>query len=369
MSLSVEEQHQLAWLLRFDALEHPTRPSEEDNAELDLPTCPHCNARVSSVSSIKTRGYKTGVLPFTDKSLICGNCQLCVIESREIMTDYASVAPRSFANGEGTGHDPRGASSCYGYDELLRTNPMLRDPKDKNQRYYHYQPYRRLYHFNERIKMRNNVEPRIPLQALLLIRRLVLSRLPDYVLPDDITAELVQAACRAIHGLYPYAERWLQIRYFILTGRRTNEPGSTMLYDIPLLSDRQTDQLGWYFQRVSRAFDEIFYLSSKNTTIKDNVWGRPPEETKLARHNLMQYNYVLHQGILACFGVEEYIRLRTEFCFPLHKTDAALKKLNVMHEAICSKIGSDCHQLPLTSQSLSYEELENELNSVLRASA
>lgn len=374
MALSREELEQLRWLMRYEELEHPTRPDQEDFVFDDAQRCPNCGKMQTSVASNNAEGYRAGlgwnkvaVLPYVDTARICSNCQLCVIESREIRLDYASVAPRAFGDG-GDGHKKQQAG-CYGYDQLLRANPMLRDPKDPNQRIYHYQPYHRKYHFNERIKLRNNNEPRIPLYPLLVIRRLVLAKLALVFMPDDITADLVQSACHAITGLYPYAERWLQIRYFILTGRRANEPGATSMHDIPLLTVRQADQLGFYFQRVSQAFDEIFYRSSKNKTVKDNVWGKPNEEQQFARHNMMQYNYVFHQGTLSCFGVEEYIRLRTEFCFPLHKTAATLGKLNTMHALICERIGEACHQLPLTSQPISYAELEDELERLLCATS
>lgn len=270
-----------------------------------------------------------------ERCRMCARCRMFMIETSAIVADKRSVAPRDW---------------CYGYHDLLARNPLARDPKDPNHKQYHYQPYRRRYHFNERIKMRNNTEPRIPLEQLLLIRHLLLAQLPARYTPDMLNRDSIQIACSALPALYKYAERWLQIRYFIVTGCREHD--ARVEYDVPQLPEPLVLAMHRLFCLIESQFDRILYLSSSNgrRTVKDNQYGKQPESNALARHNLMQYNYVFHQLTLLCAGEREYRRLRTEFCFPLHKSNAALKKLNAMMTLICEALGYESYALPLSSQ-------------------
>jgi hypothetical protein len=156
-----------------------------------------------------------------------------------------------------------------------------------------------------------------------------------------------------------------QIRYFILTGRQVYDP--TLPYDIPQITSQQAHKMCQLFVRIERVFDDQLYLSSakpNRRTIKDNKFGKLPSDyTKrngkpgyyLKRHNIMQYNYIIHQLVLILFGEETYFQLRTDFCFPLHKSDGALDRLNSMMRLICRElsIGEQHHySLPLSNTTL-----------------
>lgn len=320
--------------------------------------CPVCNADIEDLDrdTILIEGAK-----------LCRQCKLYVVEARSVVDNKEDMFPRDF------GEDNRGDSAsgwCYNRHDALIQNPLLRDHKDPNHRFPHYQPYQRKYHFNERIKMRNNTEPRIPLEALLLIRVAVLAQLPLYYKPDDINSAVVQRACRAFKGLYPYAERWLQVRYFILTGLQVYDPA--VPYDIPQVTLTQSVEMHNLFVQIGYVFDELLYLSSAKEhrrTKKDNKWGnRRPDFVKrngkpgyhLKRHNIMQYNYIIHQLTLLLYGEEMYRKLRTEFCFPLHRSDGALKRLNRMMAVICEKLGLEPYDLPVKTKAQQHQHQHGE---------
>lgn len=168
--------------------------------------CPVCNAEIEDMDrdTILVEGAK-----------LCRQCQLYVVDARAVVDTKADMFPRDFGSENGLSTN-RASGWCYNRHDELMSNPLLRDHKDPNHRFPHYQPYQRKYHFNERIKMRNNCEPRIPLAALLRIRMAVLAQLPVVYVPDDISSAVVQRACRAFPHLYPYAERWLQVRSNVL---------------------------------------------------------------------------------------------------------------------------------------------------------
>jgi hypothetical protein len=160
--------------------------------------CPVCNADIINFESdtIDIEGAR-----------LCRQCRLYVVDTRAIVDSKADMFPRNFED-----KLDRNSGWCYNAHDELAWNPKARDPKDPNHKFSHYQPYQRKYHFNERLKMRNNEEPRIPLEKLLLIRLAVLAQLGDIYYPDDIDSSVVQKACRAFQGLYQYAERWLQVQ-------------------------------------------------------------------------------------------------------------------------------------------------------------
>jgi len=361
MNVSQDEQLVFEFLRKWEACVAP--------AVLTKTEAPRCNNCDSIAVGVEVKD--TGLI-------ICSKCS-GVLESRRLANDASSLRPRNFSGGDEGG----GIRASWGYttDEHLASNPLARDPLKsdpwlrqlyiqcpaktrhlmretyKPMNYYHYQQYRRKYHLNERIKMRNNTEPRIPPEDLLQIRMIILARLPMLVLPDDIDSAAVNTACRALGQRFmPYAERWLQVRYFILTGRLEND--TNVQYDIPPLEPDHIEEISLYFAAIERGFDKLLYLSSDSRrTLKDNYCGRPGptrgkpgvdyEAPKHARHNLMQYNHVLHTATLACFGADEYRRLRTEFCFPLHKSQSALDNLNQMMEAICAEEQLPFEPLPV----------------------
>jgi hypothetical protein len=317
--------------------------------------CPVCNADIEDLE-------RDTIL--VDGAKLCRRCQQYVVDARAVVDTKAEMFPREFG-GEDAAHCNRASGWCYNRHDELVSNPLLRDHRDPNHRFPHYQPYQRKYHFNERIKMRNNTEPRIPLEALLLIRLAVLAQLPLVYVPDDINNAVVQRACRAFPGLYAYAERWLQVRYFMLTGLQEYDPA--VPYDIPQLSMRQAVAMHDLFVQIGCVFDELLYLSSAKEhrrTKKDNKYGnRKPDYTKrngkpgfhLRRHNIMQYNYIIHQLTLLLFGERAYHEMRTEFCFPLHRSDGALKRLNRMMGVICEKLGLEPYELPVQARKTNTE--------------
>lgn len=341
-------RHVVEWMQRYTT----TVNSELQRFAFEQETliCPICDSDIIDLDAdtIDVEGAR-----------LCRKCKLYVVDARAIVDNKSDMFPRNFED-----KLDRNSGWCYNAHDELAWNPKARDPKDPNHKFSHYQPYQRKYHFNERLKMRNNEEPRIPIEKLLLIRIAVLAQLPAIYFPDDIDSSVTQKACRAFPGLYQYAERWLQIRYFILTGLTHYDPN--VPYDIPQISSQQAHKMCMLFVAVERVFDSELYLSSakpNRRTIKDNKFGKLPSDyTKrngkpgyyLKRHNIMQYNYIIHQLVLILFGEQIYRQLRTDFCFPLHKSDGALDRLNSMMRLICLQLSipeEHHYSLPLCSNS------------------
>lgn len=348
--MALSSEHLLEWMTKF----HGSRYELIDEREI----CPVCSEDLE--------GEPSG----SDNAIVCKSCKIYVI-GQSIANTREELFPREF-NGDDNLHRAGNSVWCYNRHDELARNPLKREKNNPNHKFYHYQAYKRVYHFNERLKMRNNVEPRIPIDALLKIRVLVLAQLPLYYAPDDINSERVQIACRAIPALYKYAERWLQVRYFILLGELEYKEQLEQLYDIPNLTLAQQVQMSELFKEIEQVFDDALYVSStKRQTKKDNQYGKRKADFmrrdgrpgyKLARHNLMQYNYVIHEITLILFGPEEYYRLRTDFCFPLHKSSSALIKLNNMMQLICARLSLECHQLPLFGSKEEDQLVEELLN-------
>lgn len=290
--LTDDEKRMLRILLEVSGMGGWEEEEEEDE-EQDL--CPACNRVVLPRTALEG----------PDGSLLCPHCNVCVVQQCTVSdTQNGNLA---FLEG-----------GCY--NEAKRAMWDWRLRRDRGIRYSTYQPYQRVYHLNERFKSRNNTDPRIPSADLAQMSRLFLREFPEAsALPDVVNRDTVALALKKRPDYSKYVERWLQFRYWLVTGLQHND--AEVEYDIPLITNGQEHIIRERFREFERAFDRLLYRSSvraERRTPKDDKWGRPDDRFRLmARHNMVQYNAVFHVLILLCFGPSEYTRLRTEYCFPL----------------------------------------------------
>jgi len=202
-----------------------------------------------------------------------------------------------------------------------------------------HQSYQRCYHFNERLAARQNVEPRIPLRVLRLFGVAV-----RYVLGVDarrplprarLTPGLLQSVCRAFRPLkvVAHAERWLQLRYYLVTGRteRIHDPAvpEHPRWDIPWLRDDERHKLRGAFKQRAQRFDELYYRPSSRFTTKDLRVAASQHGD--ARHNMLQLNYMIQRLSSEVLGEARARELRTEFCFPTSRSPKARARLDRMY--------------------------------------
>lgn len=274
----------------------------------------------------------------------CASTKLCIAQDRVVCENCAAV------NGDTicfTGDD--GTLKKRGTKRVCDDNYNNRGAtKQDKQRSASKQCYQRQYHWNEKIAARQNLEPRIPRDDLHRIERVVcwLCNVDtrEQLNIDDLTPELLQAVCKALDDkninndvntarwMGMYAERWLQIRYYLVTGcyeRRAQEPPDSR-WDIKWLSGSECLKARRLFRHLSQAFDELYYKPSSRFTRKNNYM--PTSSHSNARHNMLQLDYIGRYIILAITDEKRYYELSTDFCFPLNRSDKALKKLNDMLE-------------------------------------
>jgi hypothetical protein len=80
------------------------------------------------------------------------------------------------------------------------------------------------------------------------------------------------------------------------------------------LSDDALFSFRFYFTRVSQAFDKKYFKAGKRLTSKCSQYDNA--QTKLARHNLIHYNYLIRQ-FHWLYGGEDYEHLmESRFFFP-----------------------------------------------------
>jgi hypothetical protein len=208
-----------------------------------------------------------------------------------------------------------------------------------------FQSYRRGYHFNERLAARQNHEPRIPLDALQLFDRTTraILGLSDSESYRDRKAELTEALIKGVCRLYKYkkldihAERWLQIRYYFITGRTERKFINGFEYehedwDIPWLKSNEIRPLQRLFNDLSRCFDLLFYRPSARFTLKDHYVVASHHES--ARHNILQLDYMMQHIIFIVLGERRFHELRTQFCFPTSMRPATKAALDSMMSAM-----------------------------------
>lgn len=235
-------------------------------------------------------------------------------------------------------------------DEQLAQLKRARNSKDDRRRTQ--QSYQRQYHFNERMAARQNTEPRVGSDDLRLIGdllRCVLGIEEKEIDARLLVPELIKQCCKA---LFPkkkasiLCERWLQIRYFLITGNR-ERVGSHLEHrewDVEWMRWNEVAACRSLFKELARCFDELYYRPSAKRTTKDSYVK--PNEGEDARHNMLQLDYVIPHLIYMLFGRERYEELKTPFCFPLNpRSPKALSKLDRMFKSILAhynaKTGSD----------------------------
>lgn len=171
-----------------------------------------------------------------------------------------------------------------------------------------YIPYKRRYHFNERLAQRNAVDPRVPRKVLHELSTHYGRLGIDTALLDshDICTELRK------RGYKKYCERWVQIKYR-LTCEDLSEledyeedallhvkPGDRQDTDFPhywrhrWLDDEAIFAFRFYFAKVSDTFDRMFFKAGKRYTSKCNAFNNPT--AKHARHNLVSLQDIPHKS-------------------------------------------------------------------------
>jgi uncharacterized Zn finger protein (UPF0148 family) len=305
----LDDQKFIAWLERAAGV------SRDDDEPFNLYVADRC-ARCGSTELENSEGTGDVVC------IVCG----VVRSKRSVSCD----------NGNAVAQHRREAT-------LLDERDAKRARNSENDKRSYGQSYQRQYHFNERIAARQNLEPRVPLEDLRRIERVV-----RYVLGVDdstqldprlLSSELIQGACKALDDrcftscgrkIGVYAERWLQIRYYLITGRteRLAEEPHGSRWDIKWMSDREVMAARRLFKKLSQSFDELYYKPSARHTTKDNYTSASAHA--YARHNMLQLDFVIRYITLALFGEARYEELRTEFCFPLNRSEKAMSRLATM---------------------------------------
>lgn len=312
-----EEQYLLAWLERAAASAAIVEPISYEQA-LERTSCRHCHS---------SRGYQTCSL---NGDSICVDCGALLDGGRVISCDDGRL--RSKREREPDDNDIEVAERA--------ANSSNDHARAK------FQSYRRVYHFNERIAARQNSEPRIPYAALVLFARttrhiLGLSADASFAsYKNELSEPLLKGVCRLYKplGLEIHAERWIQIRYFFITGRRERSYSRGLEkehsdWDIPWLKDNEIRPLQRLFSDLSTCFDRIFYRPSARFTLKDYFVVASLRDN--ARHNILQLDYMMQHIIFIVLGEKRFIELKTPFCFPTNMrlaTKAALDEM--MNEMI-----------------------------------
>jgi hypothetical protein len=311
MAASADEQLVLDWLARAaDAFQLSARAVEPAGR-----TCNCCGAPFS-------------VARYTHHDIVCSGCGAVWDGGRSVSADDGAAAMHR------------------------RSEPTLLDEHDarhasnlKHDRRVAHQSYQRQYHFNERIAARQNVEPRIPARILRLLglaTRFALGVPRNARLrPGQLTPQLLQSVARAFKPvkLDIYAERWVQLRYYLLTGRTerasAGEPDGAA-WDLEWYKDSEWPELRRLFRLLAQCFDELFYRPSTRFTTKD--YRVVTSKHSDARHNILQLNYMIQRITLAALGRERYDELRTEWCFPTSRSPKARAKLDRMFSLMCAHL-------------------------------
>lgn len=162
-----------------------------------------------------------------------------------------------------------------------------------------YIPYKRRYHFNERLAQRNAVDPRVPRRILHELSAFYGAKGTDTAKLDshDLCTELRR------RGYKQFCERWVQIKYRLTTEDLSEledheedallhiKPADRQYTDFPdfwphrWLDDDAIFAFRFYFTKVSEAFDNMFFKAGKRHTSKCYAFNNTT--AKHARHNLV----------------------------------------------------------------------------------
>jgi len=292
---------------------------------------------------------KQDTAPVLFEYRVCDNCVAPITDARYSLNDLVCVCGAVYDGGRVISADDGAARiQCRSEPSVINEVSTRRNANAAADRRIAHQSYQRGYHFNERIAARQNLEPRIPQLELD-----VFSSAVHYVLGvprhrripiDLLTPSLLQAVLRAFRPLKPdkgasldhYAERWVQLRYYIVTGRteRCFERGLERehpLWDLPWMRDNETLQLRVVFKQLAQCFDELFYRPSKRRfTTKD--YRCFASEHDDARHNMLQLNYMIQRIAASTMTPERYEELRIDYCFPTSRSPKARARLDRMYE-------------------------------------
>ncbi len=186
--------------------------------------------------------------------------------------------------------------------------------------------YKRIYHLNERIKQMHGAGPPTDDDVIELVHEAFLEYCQDDVDVDRLTARWIKGVC-VHHGFKQLAERWIEIRHRVagLCG---------LVADLPHLTGSEEQEFARRFARASTAFDTLFYRRGNRATRRDH--SIPTSKHRLARHNMLNYNYVFHQ-LFAQLGVRR--RIRAHFFFGLPTTARVLANLHQRWSEICRHVG------------------------------
>lgn len=175
------------------------------------------------------------------------------------------------------------------------------------------------------------------------------------LVPELLPPELIKQACKFLFAKKKASilcERWLQIRYYLVTGNteRVGTDREDARWDIEWMGWNEVAACRVLFRELAACFDELYYRPSAKLTTKDNYIK--PNGGEDARHNMLQLDYVIPHIIYILFGKERYEQLRTSYCFPLNpRSPKALSKLDRMFKRILA------HYNAKTGASLQFTQL------------
>jgi hypothetical protein len=156
---------------------------------------------------------------------------------------------------------------------------------------------------------------------------------------EHLTETFLKAVCRLYKNekLDIHAERWLQIRYYFITGRTercfvNGLEREDPRWDIPWLKSNEIKPLQRLFNDLSRCFDLLFYRPSARFTLKDHFVVASHNE--YARHNILQLDYMMQHIIYIVLGEQRYYELETPFCFPIKMRESTKADLDLMMSAM-----------------------------------
>lgn len=277
----------------------------------------------------------------------CDRCGAPITQARYSNNDLVCSCAAVYDGGRVISADDGAARiQCRSEPSVINEISTRRNANAAADRRIAHQSYQRCYHFNERIAARQNLEPRIPDLELSVFTSAV-----HYVLGIPrhrripislLTPVLLQSVLRAFKPLKPkngasldhYAERWVQLRYYIITKRKERcfERGLEQEHpdwDLPWMRDNETHQLRVVFKQLAQCFDELFYRPSTRFTTKD--YRCVPSEHTDARHNMLQLNYMIQRIAEATMTPERYEELRIDYCFPTSRSPKARARLDRMY--------------------------------------
>lgn len=296
------------------------------------------------------RANATASPPEPDRIRRCDNCATPILSARysgsDLVCDCGAVydGGRVISADDGAAHAQSRSEPSVVTEVCVRRNAnALADRKSVHQ------SYQRCYHFNERIAARQNAEPRIPeleLRVFSLAVRYVLGlhprgrrRIPIRLL----TPSLLQSVLHAFKPLKPaggasfdhYAERWVQLRYYLVTGRRARKfvhgiEQEHPDWDLPWFRGDEMHNFRVLFKQLAQAFDELYYRPSRRFTTKDNSCA--PSSHRDARHNMLQLNYMIQRIARRTLSPERYAELKMDFCFPVSDSPKARARLDRMYD-------------------------------------